>query len=87
MRRPLECSIQSISRTPAPGDFAEGSSCCFSQSASVSTEIASSFFFLSPALIPESSLSVSLRKSAYTTLQNGVYPVPTGPDGTSGEED
>jgi hypothetical protein len=23
----------------------------------------------------------------YTTLQNGVYPVPTGPDGTSGEED
>jgi phospholipase C len=23
----------------------------------------------------------------YTTLQNGVFPVPTGPDGTSGEED
>jgi hypothetical protein len=25
--------------------------------------------------------------SYYTTLQNSVYPVPTGPDGTSGEED
>jgi hypothetical protein len=23
----------------------------------------------------------------YTTLRNGAYPVPTGPDGTSGEED
>jgi hypothetical protein len=29
----------------------------------------------------------SFFKSYYTTQQNGVYPVPTGPDGTSGEED
>src|SRR5580704_2853684 len=44
-----------------PFHFAEDSACCFSQSASLSAEIASSFFFFRSALSADRSLSVILR--------------------------